>query len=89
LEEIEDRKSEDSGMPIIKADMGEDLNSDDVINHREYAQTMQRINDIDMDDYIKPQHKLQAIKPSTDDFSKSTFNDSLAYNNSSQLQSKP
>jgi len=43
LEGMEHAQSEDRDIPSLKANRGEDLSSDDDMNHREYAEFMKRI----------------------------------------------
>jgi len=63
LEEMEDIHAEDRDMPALKGIRDEDLNSDDGVNHREYAEFMKRIYDIDIDEMADNSSRRLQSKP--------------------------
>jgi len=63
LEGMEHAQSEDRDIPSLKANRGEDLSSDDDMNHREYAEFMKRIYDIDIDEMADNSSKRLQSKP--------------------------
>jgi len=63
LEGMDNAQSEDRDIPSLKANRGEDLSSDDDMNHREYAEFMKRIYDIDIDEMADNSSKRLQSKP--------------------------
>jgi len=63
LEGMEDVQSEDRDMPLLKGIRDEDLNTDDDKNHREYAEFMKRIYDIDIDEMADNSSRRLQSKP--------------------------